>query len=285
MAATPTITRMVSLIRKLADEAVIDAKYSLTDLLEFIEANFQVMLTDINAVAANPLMVRHNILLGSTSYMLPPSVDQIVRIAKLDGNRQLEYQFWGAPSTSWTGPGISLEGRLLRFEPTWLGGADTVEILYIPNGDFRLHYGTALGATKSTVVLAETPTLGTLDTRENAYVGAVLRLLDDGFGYEQERTITAYDRMTRTATVSPDFSPIPIMTPLYEVVPIYGRLVEMVVALHVAEELAAVAANTTKAALLERQHAKAKRALIAQLGRMQNILGGRMTHLTMFGGR
>ena len=281
------IDRMISAIRRWADEPSENPKYDQDALIEMIEQNFQVALADLNCLADNPIKARMtlSIVSGTQVYLLPPSVEKVVRLAELDNSTGLPSSQWvQRPESCWRGGSFRLEGRLLRLDPAWTGDAFDVELEYIPNGDFRLHYGsgTAALATPTSFVLAEAPAAGELDTRENAYVGAVLRT----FGtYIQERTITAYDRTTRTCTVSPAFDPALDGAVNYEVVPVYGRLIEAQVALHCAEQIMASAGQTRKHALLERQHAKVKRAVQVQLSKMQDITGDHFDTRTMYDDR
>lgn len=279
------IDRLITLIRQNADEPSAKAKYSEDDLISRIESSFQENIAELHVAADNPLLVRHTITLTdhSEQFLLPPAVEQLRRIARLsdNGHRDVDWKLEPAAVGRWHGPGIRLEGRVLRFDPVWQGGDHTVELMYVPNGDVRMHYGTVPTPgegesdtiTGTTIILAANPTKGTLDTRDNAYTGAMLRIVDSTAGYEQERLITAYDRITRTATVSPAFDPLPTGTVTYEVIPIYYRMMERIVALHVAMDLLAIAGNTKKYSLLATQYRKALRALRMQLGRMQNIVG------------
>jgi len=285
MADAEFINRMVALIRLHADEPDVDAKYTPQQLLDLTEGAFEDVLVDLNAVQDAPLIVRHPLTFaqGTQEYLLPPGIDQLLEIAEIDSttDRPL-WSVYPRSARSPYGPIIRLEGRVLRLDPKWLSDSKTVRASYVPNGDFRLHYGTAGSATATTVVLAASPTTGTLDTRENAYAGAVLRILSDDNGYVQERTVTAYDRETRTATVSPAFDPTPTGTIVYEVVPTYSRKVERVVALKVAIGLRATARDAKGVQLLEREYTKAQRHLLLSEARKQNITGRRFEHDTVF---
>lgn len=276
------IDRVLDQTRQNADETSINAKYSDDDLLSRIEAAFQHILFEIGLNRSDPVLVRHNIEIsqGTDVYLLPPNVGRVQRFARLNDDREIQ-EYWEPRSPrNIYGPGFRFEGRLLRFEPSYIGDSKTLELLYIPNGDFRLHYGTAMAASASTVTLPAAPTKGSLDTRENAYVGGVLRLTDTGNGYLQERVITAYDRVTRIAAVEPDFSPAPSGTITYEIVPCWLRAVERIAALFVAVELAAITGNLKKRAALEMQYRQALRVVRQSLTQKQNIIGQYFEHDT-----
>jgi hypothetical protein len=272
------LDRAVRAIRRHVDEPSVDPKYETRDLVEMIETAFGVALADLNAQTDAPLKVRTLLSIGggTQEYLLPPSIQQITAIVRYDAATHLPAAQWmPRAETNWRGAGFRLEGRTLRLDPPCDGDAFEVQLEYIPNGDSRLHYGvgSADAARPTEFVLAENPLVGTLDTRENAYAGSVLRINVDGTGFVQERTITAYDRATRTCTLNLAFSPAPGGATSYEIVPVYGKLIEAQVALAVAEDILASADKPRKYQLIERQHAKVKRANLLALAKMENILG------------
>lgn len=287
--ANSFLNNVISRIRKYADEPSINAKYDSASLLEEIHSAVQTVLTDINATSERPVRCRHTLTLtrGTDSYLLPPQVEVIDRIAKLDNETGLPI-WWIEPRAhrSPLGPIVRVEGRCLRLDPKWLSTDETVEVRYIPNGDFRIHTGEIADSadiTETSIVLAATPTLGELDTRENCYVGAIVRILTDPTnGFVQERAITAYDRTTRTATVEPAWDPIPApdegesaQPVVYEVVPLYSTLFENVMAWEVAMRLRAMQGDGSNWKICERMYARALRALRLSLGRAEGIVGSR----------
>jgi len=287
MAAATNIQRQLDLIRRLTDEPTISSKYSDNDLIEHIESANQIVMTELHTAADNAMLSRFNITIsdGNNVFLLPPAVEAITRIAKLNGVTGLpDWQM--VPSSEWgfRGPGVRIEGRLLRFDPSWAGDSDVLEILYVPNGDFRIHYGTAVAATSTTLQMTPTPTAGILDTRDNAYLGSLLRVVSDGNGYIQERTIIAYNRVTQTATVSPAFSPALSGTITYEVAPSYERFLEKVVSLYVARELRAAAGDAAKTKNLTALYTEARRSLRLELSRRQGIISDAFEHDTVVGG-
>lgn len=283
---TYMIDRLVQLVRQNTDEPVADAKYTVADLLGRIEAAFQEILADLNCNRDDPLLVRHPVMLeeGSNLFLLPPNVEQIVRLAELDDTTGLPaWQMVPGSSARVGGPGFRVEGRMLRLDPNWLGATREVVLMYVPNGDFRLHYGTTVEVQEDSLVLAATPAQGERDTRENAYVGAVVRVIDGGRGLMQERFIRSYDWVSRRAAVEPGFDPVPPHESGYEVVPCWLRETERVVAFHVALDLLSISGNTTKHGLLERRYYQAMRTLRMQLSRKQNIVGDYFEHWTLHG--
>jgi len=80
------------------------------------------------------------------------------------------------------------------------------------------------GASACYAQLPAVPTTGSLDKRENAYAGTILRILTTegpGDGIEAERAITAYDPRTRIATIKPPFASdrVPVGVTTYEITP------------------------------------------------------------------
>jgi hypothetical protein len=125
------------------------------------------------------------------------------------------------------GSGWSLEGNagaleLLADLPS--GVSMTFELWYTSNGDYHPHYadGGTLDATKSIVTLDNTPTIGRIDRRVNAYAGGVLRLLPDSPAPIEERLIvsSAFSApSTWTATVNLPFTHASAGTVKYEIAP------------------------------------------------------------------
>jgi hypothetical protein len=116
---------------------------------------------------------------------------------------------------------------------------------------------TDLDNTALTCILAATPADGTLDTRENAYVGYMLRILSSNANTQEERLITAYDADTRTATFNKAFTRTHegAGTVTYEVVPTFSRLLKHVVSLRASIDLLSQEGNSQRMATLERNYA------------------------------
>lgn len=288
MATSPYfLDRTIALVRRLADEPTINAKYDDNELLEHIEQSFQVVLADLNSAADHPMLGRLLLHLKAETYdyFLPPSVDSIIQIAEYDiETLRVLAQVFPRPGSSWGGPGIRIEGRVLRPEPFYRGADRWIVVTYVPNGDFRLHRGEGTAtADADELILAAAPSSGILDTRENCYLGAVLRIVSDASGFIQERTIVEYDRETRLAEVAPDFDPVLAGTILYEITPTYGRLIEKLVAYDVAIDLVVIAGDEKRTRLLTGQRLRTLRSLRMTLSRAGGIGGDHFEHRTAFG--
>jgi hypothetical protein len=284
LTSTEWLNRIIALTRKYSDETLDFSKYSDAEMVVMIEHAFQTILADLSTTMDNPIRVRHSVVFGTSTqdYILPPSVGVIRRIYKVNATTGLaEWELIPRSEYNLSGPSFLLEGRNIRLQPKWTS-SETVVIEYTPNGDFRLHYGTEPTATDGELdhlFLPATPTLGTLDKRENAYVGAVLRVwTTDGTFFPEERTIIAYDNTTRKATVSPDFSQdwfdhLAGNIVYTEVVPAYGRLLESVICWYLAQELAAISGDATKYAMAAGEYRRKMRALRIFLDSQEGIVG------------
>jgi hypothetical protein len=221
-------------VRLYTDEPSTNAKYSDANILSFLRTVWRQIMQDVNRNSQAPIVVRHDVSISNDDnvHELPPTVGSILRLAKYDTTTgTVDWEV--IPKSRWNpaGPGFTVEGNIIRFEPDWDWGSHTLRLEYIPNGDVSFHDGTAGTITNSTtnnnctIVLASSPTTGSLDTRPNAYAGQILRILSATTNdYEQQRIITAYDVTTRTATVQPAFSTslVPSGTVTYEVAPFLG---------------------------------------------------------------
>ena len=250
------LSNAVADVRKYTDEPSINVKYSDADLIRMIEQVYAHVLGEINRSSTQPICARFDVtyIEGTETYRLPELIQNIISIYhKTDSGYKV---FFSSRSTyNPTGRGIWVEGKTLHIQSGALNGNDTVTIEYLPTGTARLHNGTCtVDATGTLVTFGETPTDGTLDTHASAYAGSVLRILSSsvsGYNYIQERTITAYNNLTRVATLESPLSPIPVTgTTSYEIAPAINQGLDHVIASYLAYWIAAVEGNTTRAGLL-----------------------------------
>jgi DNA/RNA endonuclease YhcR with UshA esterase domain len=281
------IDRLVALIRENTDEPSAGAKYDTDSLLRRIKGISQEVITELNALADNPVYGRINISFaqGTDTYILPPNVSSIERIGRLNSLTGLpEGILWLRSKRNPYGPVFRLEGQTLRMDPKWLGATTEYEMLYIPNGNFEFHYGTAAGSTTTTLTLAATPTAGARDTRQNAYVGSTVRIITDDGNIVQERNVTGYVNSTRVITVSPAFNPTLAGTITYEIIPSYWHFLERVISFKVALDLVAIEGNPRRVAGLTTLLRNSMRSARLELNRMENIKGN-MTEADTIPGR
>lgn len=132
-------------------------------------------------------------------YALPPCIEAVIRLQFTDslGNRLGEIQ----PSSPWSasGQGWRLEGTpgllSIVFDNSPIA-TEVLDIIYVGNGDWQPHLGignlATATATSQTLSLLPTPTLGTLDRRDSAYLGSHVRILSADPAPIQERRITRH---------------------------------------------------------------------------------------------
>jgi hypothetical protein len=188
---------VVDKVRLLLDEPDVDAKYSDTVLFsEFVVPSMSDVLSRFMLTADNPVYFRMtlNVVDGTKYYTLPPCVQEVTGLLRVDDNSQLILgDAYPLSKRSPRGPGWYLEGNVLVIDP--LPAQDlTLYLEYIPSPDLVPHYSsgsnsfTATSSTVHTVALDTTPNLGLLDRRDNAYAGYTLRLLSAS-GVIEERLV------------------------------------------------------------------------------------------------
>lgn len=266
----------VSLVRRTTDEPAITPKYTDGDIIEYIHSAFDQVLSTINIDTDHPILVRHDIavLNGTQEYVLPCNAGEIWRVARIDETSRLPV--WELAPTNefaFSGYGFTIEDNILRFGTTQVV-SQTLQVLYVPNSEVSIHTATADSGTASTIVFPSTPTAGTLDIRDHAYAGYVVRTLS-GTGAGQERVMQSYDAATRTGVPRPDWTTAPDDTTVYEVLPQYSRLIKHVVVLYAALDILANEAKTQRRAEVEKQVLRKMTALRNVIGKKVNRFGTR----------
>lgn len=215
---------VIERLRAYLDEAIVDAKYTNDYLVRHVICPEMVnVLSRLNNNTDNPIRVRHSITLvkDQEDYVLPPNIGEIYRVAIIDSSGRITKEHMPGNEFNIRGPGWQIQGNMISFRPFPVVG-ETIDIHYIPNGDFIPHYHTGSESTQggemtsfTTFVFDATPTLGAIDNRENAYAGATLRVWTTAAGHHgglpdhavlEERIIESYDASTRTATVRRPFT-------------------------------------------------------------------------------
>lgn len=270
------LSDVVSLVRKATDEPSQSPKYTDGDIVEYLQAGMDAVMTDIAVNTDHPIVVRYSITLvdGTQYYVLPPSVAELIRVAKVNSTSGLpEYEVWPGSHMNPGGHGWKLEGNVLRLLRDW-DSTDTLELMYYPNSEPAMHKATATAVTAITVTFPTTVTDGTLGLRPNEYVGMLCRLLSSDQKYQEERLITAYDVTTRVATIAKAWDTTPTGTVVYEVVPIFSRTIKHVVALRTAIDILSNEGNSQRMATLNQNYAIKLSAMRRQLNKME----GRFPH-------
>lgn len=234
VATNSVLKEAIERVRADLDEPSVDAKFSDSYIVRmFLLAAATESMTAVNMQADNPIVFRMSFPLtqGQEYYQLPPCVQQILRLAKIDTDGSVISERLPRGEFNPMGPGIALEGNTLAVRP-FTNATDTAwSLWYIPSGDMQPHYseaGEIDAGTDGADVLRLAATLGdtdvgTIDRRANAYVGQVLRLLPSD-GVLQERIIDRHyldaDAMWKVHTRVP-FDPVPDDSDevAYEIVP------------------------------------------------------------------
>ena len=316
---------IVSLVRTYADEPAQvggRVKFTNTAIMELAEASWPEVVAEVNALGDDKIRVRHDIsvIANTRVYALPPYIGQIEEVVHFSNatavaNTQMLWEIQPRSPMNPYGPGWMIEGPSLYLDPLFAANT-TIRLTYVPNGEMTAHTGTGLfiatndgsdvnGVAQMT--LSNSPTLGLLDGRKEAYGGCILRILTSSGGYEsasntivQERVITTYNNETLVATFAPTLSPLPAYTGTalnnanctYEVLPLHMALCKDVLALKTARKVANVIGDTTRARALHFEYQDALRTLRLGSSRKQarrgdqfvrNTRGGRRTGMARIG--
>lgn len=201
------LTSILEQVRFYTDLPTTDAKYSNAMLVQnVIYPTVADILARLNLNQDNPIVIRHSIALveGQQYYQLPPTVQEIWRLASLDENGRVLRDAYPRGVYHPSGPGWSIEGNVLSILP-FPQEADSIEIWYVPTTDVLFHKGTGY-LQGDEFVLSNAPTLGLRDRRHNAYTGCILRLIPTT-GVIQERMIKGYDAANRVVHLRLPFNP------------------------------------------------------------------------------
>lgn len=198
---------IIEKIRSFLDSSDLNGKYDNDWLTKHIISPALVdVLSRISLTDQNPIVIRQTITVetGTEHYALPPNIQRVLRIAKLNEGGGLVWDWLPEVEMHPNGPMWSLEGNVLSLRP-FPNTDEDITIWYTPNGSVCPHYSAGGGACDSATsatefTLTATPTLGVLDRRENAYTGCVLRFLTP-LKVWQERIIESYDAATRVCTL------------------------------------------------------------------------------------
>ncbi len=261
------LTRAITDFRSYIDEPSVNAKYTDAVVIERIEKAYAQVIGEVNRNKSEPAVAKFTITQSDTAteYLLPPLIGSVYAIySETETGTKL---FYSARSRySPLGRGIWIEGNTLKLQSTTVfPSLEPITVEYIPSGTARLHNGTCtVDSTGLIITLGASPNQGVLDTHKDAYVGSILRIIDDSdsdYDYIQERLILAYDRTTREATLQIALSPnqgdgVHSGTTYYEIAPPIHQGLDNIMALKLASQVAASESTVTRARLLEREYTK-----------------------------
>lgn len=276
----PTGSFLLSVIERarfLIEDTASDTQYNDQFLArQVIPQVYEEIMSLLKLNAENPILFRYSVPLvaGTEYYILPPAIQQIWRLGKLDATTGVITNDWfPRGESSPMARGWSIEGNMLAFSPIPTE-AETWTLWYVPSCDFMCHKGTGVitGTDRDTITLAAAPDLGILDQRPNAYAGAVLRVIHSGVPW-QERVIASYDVSTREAVVRIPFDttnwPGDGEDITYEIAPIAWTSLWNAISLRIAFNIG-VARNMSekKLGLLDGDYRRAIKSIRDKLGSM-----------------
>ena len=212
-------------IRGYLDDPDFDAKYDNDFLIRHIISPTMVdVLARINMNADNAVVMRLDFTPNDPDeyYQLPPSVGEVLRIARRDADGCIEDEVMPRTEFHPHGVGWALEGNTLRFDPKFGKNEQDYTIYYIPSGDVMPHYsdnGGTMTLDGSTLSLDSSPDLGSVDRRENAYAGQILRVIP-ATGLIEERVISSHEAEKKKVEVRIPFKGALSANVRYEIAPI-----------------------------------------------------------------
>lgn len=190
---------VIDRIRLYLDDPDVNAKYTDQYIVQHtISPSLVDVISRLALTSGAPVLLPVDLTLVADQYIyeLPPCVGSVLAVTTIDedGNDVSELK----PRSHFhvDGLGWSLEGHpglfRLKLGSNSLLGLSSLRVWYVSTGDVHPHYGSGTLADVSgtdTVTLANTPTLGLLDRRPNAYAGQVLRVLPSSSAAAVEQRI------------------------------------------------------------------------------------------------
>ena len=190
-------------IRGFLDDPDLEAKYSDDYIVRhIISPAFASVLSRVNNSASNPVIhkISFPLVKNQQDYQLPPAVGEVMRLCISDEmgrvlQEALPRGFWNLRGPNW-----QIQGNVISFIPLPPEAYSTMELWYIPSGDYKPVYSTGgvaaftLSTDKSyaTITVTTAATVGDWDRRPSAYVGQMMRLLP-ATGVVEERLISGWD--------------------------------------------------------------------------------------------
>jgi len=244
----------VQRIRDFTDDPTDTPKWLTDRLYPLIRQSYGKVFRDIFGATDHYPLVRFSVAVvaGTATYALPSNIGRLLRFSRQETTTGYMTDFI-VPRDHLhpLGPGVRLEGNVLRFEPTPTS-TETLTLEYIPNGQCAIHLGTftqaASGLSTTSMPIALGPSEGYAAGRPYEYLGQLYRLLGTSgsvpTGYlvfpVQERPITGWTPSTGNVTVGPalDFNPASFSgTYTYEVVPYFWDVMSQAIALDVVRQV------------------------------------------------
>ena len=197
------LATVIERTRAYLDDASLDAKYNDNFLIRnIITPTFASIASRINNSTTNSIStwIPFPLTKGLAYYQIPPCVGEVWRLAMRNDDDWVSRE--AMPRTEWhyRGPNWKVEGNMLVFAPTPDQDYPDLELQFMHNGEiqpFILTSATLSAPSGSLDTLtfprSTTPLLGTIDRRDNAYLGCVVRLLTST-GVIEERIISTWTK-------------------------------------------------------------------------------------------
>jgi hypothetical protein len=157
---TPTrtdgfLTRGLYFWRKYCDEPSINAKYTDSDIITFLESSYQHTLSEVYRALPQgkssqmPIQSHADIQLGDSAYprwyTVPPYMGVVLRILHMTPDLLQWGLLWTRGSLSPAGKGYRLEENAFWVDRNWLPQGNFVRFEFAPSGCAALHQGTLEG--------------------------------------------------------------------------------------------------------------------------------------------
>lgn len=259
------LRRVISMVRKATDQPEHNAKYDDNDLIAMMCVAWPAIWTDLRLVGDSTPVVRHDVTVvaGTQEYFLPPNVGSVERLYEVDADSGLPRgEVFPGSFYSPSGPGYKVEGNILRLTPKWTEGK-TLRLEYLPNGELYPHEGGGDMESTSTFTMNNSELVaGTIDRRPNAYAGYVLRVFTTSEPQEVvERVVYSSEGMVLSFVPASTIGFPPTSGGLaYEVVPVFARQTEGVLALNIARQILSNEGDSARYKLATQQYREAVRA-------------------------
>lgn len=179
---------IVERIRYYGNEPALDA--TLTDALlvdHLVAPALQDVFHRVNMVSNGYLIQRYALPIENdrTKYPLPGNVANVLALVHLDEDGTVQSELIPRSLRNPYGFNYRINGHDIWFDRAInnLPDGHTVEVWYVPGGNFKPHYAdatapaTIAGTTTMTMELPATPTLGRIDLRPNGLDGLIVRVL------------------------------------------------------------------------------------------------------------
>jgi hypothetical protein len=251
--ADSLLVRMIEMVRKWSDEPKLNSKYTDTWCIERAENVYTLALGEKRRQEQDPIVATVAVQLSSGvyTYQLPACMGPVIAVYYTDANDQwgykLFYNRFGSQNSY--GKGVWVEGHTLHIQKGYSFNSQTLQVEFWPNGCARLHCGTCtLNADGDAATFGATPYLGVMDRSINAYAGSIFRVIKVTGSTVvgnviQEVPISAFNAVTRVATLQQALDPIPTTDDgsiFYEIAPQIPITLDSILGMRVAWEINAI---------------------------------------------